>query len=136
MAFDPAARFELLKSVIATINPNFANYLVPVDNQILNVDWQLVPYYYGAFKLNLPGQEANVQSVYYQFLSALGDSDTGLYLAGDGVSWSGGWTEGALQTGLNAAAAVGLRVGGTPIYKGPLTQRPLYIYPPAKSNND
>jgi tryptophan 2-monooxygenase len=132
MSYDAQSRFQLLRSVIATIDPNFANYLVPVDNEVLMVDWQLEPYYLGAFKLNLPGQEAEVQSVYYQFLSSLNPpSDTGLYLAGDGVSWTGGWTEGALHTALNAAAAVAQHLGATPITNGPLTQAPLYTYPPA-----
>ena len=135
MAFDAQSRFNLLRSVIASFAPQFANYLEPVDDEILMVDWQLEPNYYGAFKLNLPGQEANVQSVYYQFLSSLDPStDTGVYLAGDGVSWTGGWTEGALHTGINAAAAVGQHLGGTAIANGPLTQKPLYIYPPATTD--
>lgn len=134
MAFDAQSRFELLRNVIATIDPKFASYLHPVDDEILMVDWQLEPNYYGAFKLNLPGQEANVQSVYYQFLTALDPTrDTGVYVAGDGVSWTGGWTEGALHTGLNAAAAVAQHFGATPIANGPLTQRPLYTYPPAET---
>ena len=138
MAFDAQARFQLLRSVISTIDAKFASYLEPVDNEILMVDWQLEPYYLGAFKLNLPGQEAEAQSVYYQFLTALSDdpeTDTGLYLAGDGVSWIGGWTEGALQTGINAAAAVAQHLGGQAIADGPLTQRPLYVYPPATSQS-
>jgi tryptophan 2-monooxygenase len=134
MAFDAQARFNLLRNVIATIDEKFASYLDPVDGEILMVDWQLEPNYYGAFKLNLPGQEANVQSVYYQFLSSLDPTrDTGVYVAGDGVSWTGGWTEGALHTGINAAAAVAQHLGGTPIENGPLTQKPLYVYPPAKT---
>ncbi len=132
---DPSARFQLLQSVIATIDSTFANYLDPVGGEILMVDWQLQQYYLGAFKLNLPGQEAEVQSVYYQFLTSLdAQNDTGLYLAGDGVSWTGGWTEGALHTGINAAAAVAQHLGGTAIDNGPLTQQPLYVYPPATSS--
>ncbi|HEX2092613.1 MAG TPA: NAD(P)/FAD-dependent oxidoreductase [Longimicrobiaceae bacterium] len=133
---DAQQRFELLRSVIATIDPKFASYLKPVGGEIIMVDWQLEPHYLGAFKLNLPGQEAEVQSVYYQFLTSLNaETDNGLYLAGDGVSWTGGWTEGALQTGINAAAAVAQHLGGTPIPNGPLTQKPLYVYPPAVSKH-
>jgi hypothetical protein len=33
-----------------------------------------------------------------------------VYLAGDGISWTGGWVEGAIETGLNAAAAVVTRL--------------------------
>lgn len=135
MAMDKRQRFELLKSTIATIDPTFASFLEPVDGEILNVDWQLQPFYWGAFKLNLPGQEASVQAAYFQFLSALDPAtDPGIYLAGDGVSWTGGWTEGALHTGLNAAAAVAQHLNATPIANGPMTQRPLYTYPPATSS--
>ena len=66
------------------------------------IDWQDTPHYYGAFKLNYPGQDVLNQRLYYQFL----DDDTNIYLAGDSISFSGGWIEGALQTGMNAAAAV------------------------------
>jgi tryptophan 2-monooxygenase len=31
------------------------------------------------------------------------DWNSGVYLAGDSVSFSGGWVEGALQTGIQAA---------------------------------
>ena len=66
------------------------------------IDWQDQENFYGAFKLNYPGQDSYNQSLYYQFAS----SNNGVYLAGDSISWSGGWIEGALQTGMNAAAAV------------------------------
>lgn len=39
-------------------------------------------------------------------------TDKGIYLAGDGVSYSGGWTEGALQTAINCATAVAYRLKG------------------------
>ena len=70
-----------------------------------------------------------MQTAYYQFLTANDSTqDTGVYLAGDGVSWSGGWTEGAMHTGLNAACAVIQRLGGTLYPNSPLTQEILYAY--------
>ncbi|MBV8367443.1 MAG: FAD-dependent oxidoreductase [Candidatus Eremiobacteraeota bacterium] len=134
LAIPPPQRFQLFVSIIEQINPDFAAQLVPVggDAGIINVDWEATPYYYGAFKLNYPGQEPDCQAAYYQFLSVLGGSsgpDTGVYLAGDSVSWSGGWTEGALQTGLNAACAAAQHAGGTVRAGSPLTQVPnLYDY--------
>ena len=51
-----------------------------------------------------------------------------MYLAGDSVSWSGGWLEGAMQTGLNAACAVAHRFGAKVVEGSPLTQDPqLYV---------
>jgi tryptophan 2-monooxygenase len=124
LGLDVPARFQKFKQIIARINPAFAKYLVPVG-PILNVDWEAEPYYYGAFKLQYPGQEPALQAAYYQFLSVTDPAqDNGVYLAGDSVSWSGGWTEGALHTGLNAAAAVIQHVGGTLPPNSPLSQKP------------
>jgi tryptophan 2-monooxygenase len=81
LAVEKEKRFEIFKNTIATINPRFAEHLVPVDGQIFNVDWQLEDYYYGAFKLQYPGQDANLRSAYFQFQSVLdAKADTGLYL--------------------------------------------------------
>jgi tryptophan 2-monooxygenase len=134
LAIPPPQRFQLFVSIIEQINPEFAAQLVPVggDAGIINVDWEATDYYYGAFKLNYPGQEPDCRAAYYQFLSVLGGEngpDTGVYLAGDSVSWAGGWTEGALQTGLNAACAAAQHAGGTVRANSPLTQNPnLYDY--------
>jgi len=128
----PVARFELFKEILTRIHPAFGKQLVPAngDADILNVDWENTAHYYGAFKLQLPGQERLVHAAYYQFLSALDSSaDKGVYFAGDSVSWSGGWVEGALQTGINAACAAAAHIGATVRANSPLTQNPnLYRY--------
>lgn len=126
LGLDVPTRFETFKNVLNVINPQFAQYLVPVNNEILNVDWQAEPYYYGGYKLQCPGQEPYIRAANYQFLDVLNPSaDIGIYLAGDSVSWSGGWTEGALQTGLNAAFAAAQRIGGKVVPNSPLTQNPF-----------
>jgi tryptophan 2-monooxygenase len=101
-----------------------------MNGEVLAIDWQVEPYYYGAFTLNDPGQEACNHAVYYQFLSTLDPvADRGVYLAGDGVSWSGGWVEGALHTGINAACSAARRIGATLREDSPLSQQPsLYRY--------
>jgi len=125
LGLDVPTRFRKFKQVLKHINPRFTEHLVPVNDEILNTDWAVEPYFYGAFKLQYPGQESALHAAYNQFLSVLDPSmDTGVYLAGDGVSWSGGWTEGALQTGLNAACAVAHRLGGTLPAHSPLSQDP------------
>jgi tryptophan 2-monooxygenase len=125
LGLDVPTRFRKFKEVLGRINPRFAEGPVPVGGEILSIDWEAEPYYYGAFKLQYPGQEPAIHAAYYQFLSVLDPSaDAGVYLAGDGVSWSGGWTEGALQTGLNAACAAARRLGGTLPPHSPLTQDP------------
>ncbi|MFT5683208.1 MAG: tryptophan 2-monooxygenase [Myxococcota bacterium] len=114
-------RFHLFRQVIHEICPEFAAELDPVNGEVLNVDWEQEPYQYGAFKLNQPGQEPACQSVYFQFLAAKKGSR--VFLAGDSVSWFGGWTEGALETGLNAAASVVHALGGQLPADSPLSQQ-------------
>jgi hypothetical protein len=122
LGLDVPTRFE---EVLRNINPRFAEYLVPVGGEILSVDWEAELYFYGAFKLQYLGQEPALRAAYYQFLSVLDPmADTGVYLAGDGVSRSGGWTEGAVQTGVNAACAVAKRLGGIWPPDSPLSQDP------------
>ena len=123
-------RFQKMRETIAHIAPEVAPHLVPMNGEILNIDWEAEQYYFGAFKLQEPSQEPAMRSANYQFQVALdAANDRGVYLAGDTVSWSGGWTEGALQTGLNAVSAVIQRIGGTPVPGSPLEQNPhLYYY--------
>ncbi len=131
LALTPAQRFRKFKEILTVIHPGFAAQLVPMggDDQILNVDWEAEADYYGAFKLQYPGQDSYAQAAFFQFQSVLDASDRGVYLAGDSVSWAGGWTEGALHTALNAACAVAHRFGGTLPASSPLTIDPgLYTY--------
>lgn len=130
LACPPHERFRVFKDIIARIHPGFAAELTPVDDEIIAVDWESTDHYFGAFKLDQPGQEPDVQEAYYQFLDVLTPaSDCGVYLAGDSVSWAGGWTEGALHTGLNAAAAAAKRIGASLPVHSPLSQRKnLYDY--------
>jgi tryptophan 2-monooxygenase len=134
LALSPMERFLTFKDILAIIHPQFAAELVPIppgdEDQIYNVDWEAEAEYYGAFKLQYPGQDPYARDAYFQFQSVLDDSsDRGVYLAGDSVSWAGGWTEGALHTGLNAASAVVRRLGGSFSVPSPLTMNPsLYDY--------
>ena len=123
-------RFAQFKQAITQVSPEFASHLVPVNGEILNIDWQATDYCYGAFKVQYPGQEQNAHDLYYQFLSVLDlTTDRRVYLAGDSVSWSGGWIEGAMQTGMNAACAAAKRIGARLKAGSPLTQDPnLYTY--------
>lgn len=130
LSMSPNERFSMFRNIIAQFEPEFASHLIP-DGDIISIDWQTEEFYQGAFKLNFPDQETWVQQVYYQFLTALSpDADTGVYLAGDGVGWNGGWTECAMETGLNAAAAAAQHLGAISAPDGPLVQVPLYNYPP------
>jgi monoamine oxidase len=71
--------------------------------EILTISWEQTPHYHGAFKLNYPGQYTDQLMLSDQNRAADPAWDRGVYLAGDCVSFSGGWVEGALQTGIQAA---------------------------------
>jgi tryptophan 2-monooxygenase len=85
---------------------NWADLLSPVTtSDIFYVEWESEPYYNGAFKLSQPGQDTYVQQMFWSN-NPQAAADTGVYLAGDCASWTSGWVEGGLQTGLNAACRV------------------------------
>jgi len=126
---DPTQRLEILLNSLQVAVPAFVNALRPeiLAQYTTLVDWQDQLGYYGAFKLNYPGQDPLNQNLYYQFLQ----NNNGIYLAGDSVGWCGGWIEGALQTGMNAAAAVVQQLGGDLFPNNPMTQNPTqYQYGP------
>lgn len=95
----------------------WAEKLRPLDDDyagnVVYEEWQSNPYYAGAFKLSQPGQDLYVQSMFFDYQKCGSARDTGVYLAGDCISWTSGWVEGALTTALNAAAAVITSLGGT-----------------------
>jgi tryptophan 2-monooxygenase len=112
---DPNTRLTLLLADLATISPGLATIVgdsVTAGTAQL-VDWQNEEYFFGAFKLNLPGQDPYAQRLFYDFLKAGGASDTPVYLAGDSIGFLGGWVENALETGVLAAAGVAVSLGGT-----------------------
>jgi tryptophan 2-monooxygenase len=100
---DPQERLQVLLRSLQPCAADFVSALQAaiVPNTVKLVDWQDLRGYYGAFKVNYPGQDQYNQETYYQFLKG-----GPVYLAGDSIGWCGGWVESALQTGMNAAAAV------------------------------
>ena len=133
---NPKERLAMLKEALAPFAPDFIEHLNPLnddyDQNVQFIDWELKPHYYGAFKLTRPGQDHYVQSAFFHYLEK-SDSNAGqVYLAGDSISWTGGWTEGALQTGMNAACSLIQSIGGTlnsPGYNPMVSIKPdLYDY--------
>lgn len=118
---DQEKRYHRLLGDVAAVWPEMGDFLKEnaIESDINFIDWITQYGYFGAFKLDRPGQETFVQDAFFQFQQCKSESDPKLYISGDSVSWTGGWIEGALQTGLNAATAViysfGLRPGNTPV---------------------
>ena len=79
----------------------------------LTVSWENEPWFMGAFKANLPGHYRYQRRLFCHFMQRdLGARGRGVFLAGDDVSWTAGWAEGAVQTALNAVWGVMTHFGG------------------------
>jgi tryptophan 2-monooxygenase len=122
---DKKRRCRHLVDDLAIVHPGFARHLVPVDGDyerhVLHHDWLTDPHSAGAFKLNYPGEDVYSQRLFFQFKTAnRPEEDSGLYLAGCGCSFTGGWIEGAVQTAINSACAVIRSTGGELLPGNPL----------------
>lgn len=74
--------------------------------------------------MNLPGQYEYQRLLFSQFHDGGNDVvDDGFILAGDDVSWTGGWAEGAVTTALNAVDKLAKKFNdGSVVQGGPLSQ--------------
>lgn len=73
---------------------------------IESIMWDQEPLFMGAFKNNLPGHYRYQRRLFSNFAEKAPRDAKNFFLAGDDISWTGGWSEGAVTTGLNAAHAV------------------------------
>ncbi|WP_461145131.1 flavin monoamine oxidase family protein [Salinifilum aidingensis] len=79
----------------------------------VTVSWEDEPYFTGAFKANLPGHYRYQRRLFTHFAQdELAEHHRGFFLAGDDVSWTAGWAEGAVHTALNAVWGVLRHFGG------------------------
>jgi tryptophan 2-monooxygenase len=79
----------------------------------ITVSWESDPNFLGAFKGALPGHYRYNHRMYCHFMQAdMPPDEKGIFMAGDGVSWTPGWVEGAVQTGLNAVWGIVNHLGG------------------------
>ena len=79
----------------------------------ITVSWESDPNFLGAFKGALPGHYRYNHRMYCHFMQGdMPPDEKGIFMAGDGVSWTPGWVEGAVQTGLNAVWGIVNHLGG------------------------
>jgi tryptophan 2-monooxygenase len=79
----------------------------------IRVTWELEPNFLGAFKANLPGHYRYQRRLFTHFVQdRFAPAHRGFFLAGDDVSWTGGFAEGAVTTALNAVWGVLNHLGG------------------------
>lgn len=80
----------------------------------ITVSWESDPNFMGAFKANLPGHYRYQRRLFTHFMQdGLLPEQRGIFLAGDDVSWTAGWAEGAVTTGLNAVWGIVRHLGGS-----------------------
>jgi tryptophan 2-monooxygenase len=117
LSLTPDQRYAQFLATLNEVDPTFAQMLSAQTEQVSMIDWENAANFYGAFKINYPGQEPANQDAFFQFQQA----NQGFFMAGDSVSFAGGWLEGAMPTGVNAACAVAQYLGGTVLDASPLT---------------
>jgi monoamine oxidase len=106
-------RARLALDTLAKIYPqtDIASHVV---GDPITVSWEADPNFQGAFKGALPGHYRYNRRMYSHFMQdEMPLHERGFFLAGDEVSWTPGWAEGAVQTALNAVWGIVTHFGGT-----------------------
>ena len=114
-------RLEVMLKSLGEIYPKVDIRRHIIGNPV-TVSWENEPYFMGAFKANLPGHYRYQRRLFTHFMQdRLPADQRGVFLAGDDISWTAGWAEGAVQTALNAVWGVMTQLGGAthPANPGP-----------------
>ena len=79
----------------------------------ISVSWEADPHFLGAFKGALPGHYRYNHRMYSHFMQeGFSATERGIFIAGDDVSFTPAWVEGAVQTALNAVWGIVKHLGG------------------------
>jgi tryptophan 2-monooxygenase len=106
-------RVQLALSALGKIYPDvdIASHII---GDPITVSWEADRHFLGAFKGALPGHYRYNHRMYAHFMQDdLPQEQRGIFLAGDDVSWTPAWVEGAVQTSLNAVWGILHHLGGT-----------------------
>jgi tryptophan 2-monooxygenase len=105
-------RVALMLRALRQVYPNVDIASHIIGNPI-TVSWESDPNFLGAFKGALPGHYRYNHRMYSHFMqSGKPPMERGIFLAGDGISWTPAWAEGAIQTALNAVWGIMNHLGG------------------------
>jgi len=105
-------RAELAIDTLEKIYPT-AGLRSHIVGEPITVSWEADPNFLGAFKGALPGHYRYNHRMFGHFLHrSTTPEQRGIFLAGDDVSWTPGWAEGAVQTALNAVWGIVNHLGG------------------------
>ena len=106
-------RVHLALDALKKIYPNvdIASHII---GDPITVSWEADPHFLGAFKGALPGHYRYNQRMYAHFMQDdMPAEQRGIFIAGDDVSWTPAWVEGAVQTSLNAVWGIVRHFGGS-----------------------
>jgi tryptophan 2-monooxygenase len=112
-------RVRLMLHSLKQIYPklNIAEHMIGAP---ITISWEFDPNFMGAFKANLPGHYRYQRRLFSHFMQAdFPPHQRGIFLAGDDISWTAGWAEGAVTTALNAVAGTIRHFGGAPAATNP-----------------
>lgn len=105
-------RVELALGALAKIYPD-VDIRSHIVGDPVTVSWEDDPHFLGAFKGALPGHYRYNHRMYTHFMQRdLPEKERGIFLAGDDVSFTPAWAEGAVQTALNAVWGIVNHLGG------------------------
>ena len=105
-------RVELALRALGAVYPgvDIASHVI---GDPITVTWESDPHSLGAFKGALPGHYRYNRRMYCHFVQDdLPPAERGIFMAGDDVSWTPAWAEGAVQTALNAVWGIAHHLGG------------------------
>ncbi len=125
---DAEKRVELALAALGHIYPG-VDIAGHIRGNPICVSWETDENFLGAFKGALPGHYRYNHRMYGHFMQAgLPAAERGIFLAGDGISWTPAWVEGAVQTSLNAVWGIMTHFGGAtdPANPGPGDLYPAY----------
>lgn len=113
LPLDATERMELTLKSLREIYPD-----VDIRRHIIatpvTLTWETERDFMGAFKANLPGHYRYQERLFGHFMQErLDPRHRGIFLAGDDISWTAGWAEGAIHTALNAVWGVMHDFGGS-----------------------
>ncbi len=112
LAMNAGERAELALETLEAIYPN-TDIRRHIIGEPLTVSWEADPHFLGAFKGALPGHYRYNRRMHSHFIQEdFPKEQCGIFLAGDDVSWTPGWAEGAVHTALNAVWGIAAQFGG------------------------
>lgn len=112
LPYDTEKRVQLALASLRKIYPDvdIASHII---GDPISISWEADPHFLGAFKGALPGHYRYNHRMYSHFMQdGFPAAERGIFIAGDDVSFTPAWVEGAVQTSLNAVWGIVHHLGG------------------------